>query len=218
MTDLILAIIHHLLVFSLAAIIATELATVRNGLAGVSLRRLGTVDLFYGVIAAGVLVVGFLRVFLGAKGPAAYLPNPFFWGEDQCVRRGRPALDSADRADAPLAAAGPGRPRFFAGALGRALRAALHRRSGDALSTDPGLRRGDGQGLRIGVTWAGAWRRPDEDPSAAWGSGRLPQEPNRPYAHRRRHHRGRHENRLTEDPQAFGYQSREMHTEHCAEQ
>lgn len=81
MTDLILAIAHHLLVFSLAAIIAAELATVRTGMSGASLRRLGTVDLFYGAIAGGVLVVGFLRVFFGAKGPTAYLPNPVFWAK-----------------------------------------------------------------------------------------------------------------------------------------
>jgi putative membrane protein len=26
-----------------------------------------------------IIVVGFARVFFGAKGPSAYLPNPFFW-------------------------------------------------------------------------------------------------------------------------------------------
>jgi putative membrane protein len=81
MVDLILAIAHHLLVFSLAAIIAAELATVRMGLSGAALRRLGAMDLSYGLIAAAVIVVGFSRVFFGAKGPTAYLPNPFFWSK-----------------------------------------------------------------------------------------------------------------------------------------
>src|SRR5690348_11149819 len=81
MTDLILAIIHHLLVFSLAAILAAELAMIRPGLAGAGLRRLGIADLHYGALAGAILVVGFLRVFYGVKGPAAYLPNPFFWAK-----------------------------------------------------------------------------------------------------------------------------------------
>ncbi len=81
MTDLALAIAHHLLVFSLAAILAAELAMVRPGLGGAALRRLGLVDLHYGAIAGAVLVVGFLRVFYGVKGPGAYLPNPFFWAK-----------------------------------------------------------------------------------------------------------------------------------------
>ncbi len=81
MLDLILAIAHHLLVFSLAAILAAELATVRVGLSGAALRRLGAMDLAYGAIAGGVIMVGFSRVFFGMKGPAAYLPNPFFWSK-----------------------------------------------------------------------------------------------------------------------------------------
>jgi putative membrane protein len=81
MVDLILAIAHHLLVFSLAGILAAELAMVRDGLTGPSLRRLGRVDLAYGAIAGAILVVGFARVFLGVKGPTAYLPNPFFWSK-----------------------------------------------------------------------------------------------------------------------------------------
>jgi putative membrane protein len=81
MVDLILAIAHHLLVFSLAGVIAAELAMVRTGLTGAGLRRLGTVDLAYGAIAGAIVAVGFARVFFGAKGPTAYLPNPFFWAK-----------------------------------------------------------------------------------------------------------------------------------------
>lgn len=81
MTDLILAIVHHLLVFSLAAILAVELATVRPGLSGASLRRLGIVDLHYGLIATLILIVGFARVYMGVKGPEAYMGNWAFWAK-----------------------------------------------------------------------------------------------------------------------------------------
>lgn len=81
MTDLLLAIAHHLLVFSLAAILAVELATVRPGLSGPSLRRLGIVDMHYGLIAALILIVGFARVYMGVKGPEAYLGNWTFWAK-----------------------------------------------------------------------------------------------------------------------------------------
>ena len=56
MTDLALTIAHHLLVFSLAAILAAELASVRPGLAGAGLKRLGVLDMHYGFIAALILV------------------------------------------------------------------------------------------------------------------------------------------------------------------
>lgn len=81
MTDLLLAIAHHLLVFSLAAILAIELATVRPGLTGAGLRRLGIVDMHYGLIAALILIVGFARVYMGVKGPEAYLGNWAFWAK-----------------------------------------------------------------------------------------------------------------------------------------
>ena len=81
MTDLLLAIAHHLLVFSLAAILAVELATIRPGLGAAGLRRLGIVDLHYGLIAALILIVGFARVYMGVKGPEAYLGAWTFWAK-----------------------------------------------------------------------------------------------------------------------------------------
>lgn len=81
MTDLVLAIAHHLLVFALAAILALEFAMVRPGLTGADLKRLGTIDLHYGLIAGLILAVGFARVFLGVKGPDAYLGNWVFWAK-----------------------------------------------------------------------------------------------------------------------------------------
>jgi putative membrane protein len=81
MTDLVLAVLHHLLVFGLAGIIAAELASVRPGLNAAALKRIAVIDAHYGALAVLILIVGFLRVFYGAKGPTAYLPNPVFWAK-----------------------------------------------------------------------------------------------------------------------------------------
>jgi putative membrane protein len=81
MTDLILAIFHHLLVFALLAVLTYELAMVRVGMAAKDIAKVSRVDAVYGILAALILVVGFLRVFYGAKGPAFYLENPIFWAK-----------------------------------------------------------------------------------------------------------------------------------------
>ena len=80
-TDLLLAILHHFLVFSLAAVLAVEFATVRPGIGAAEITRLSTLDRFYGVIAGLIIVVGVLRVIFGAKGPEYYLANHAFWGK-----------------------------------------------------------------------------------------------------------------------------------------
>ena len=81
MTDLVLAIVHHLLVFSLAGILAAELAMIRPGLSGPGLKRLGIIDAHYGLIAGLIIAVGFARVFYGVKGPDFYLGNHVFWAK-----------------------------------------------------------------------------------------------------------------------------------------
>src|SRR5690606_28411074 len=43
--------------------------------------RAARLDASYGMVAGLVLVAGFLRVFLGAKGPGFYMPNPMFWAK-----------------------------------------------------------------------------------------------------------------------------------------
>jgi putative membrane protein len=77
--DISLAIAHHVLVFSLAGVIAFELASVRRGMDAKALRRLGIADMHYGILAVLILVVGFTRVFMGAKGAAFYLSSHVFW-------------------------------------------------------------------------------------------------------------------------------------------
>ena len=81
MLDLILAIAHHLLVFSVAGCLAAETALFRAPMRGGTLRRLGSIDRAYGILAGLVVAIGFLRVYLGAKGPDFYLGNPFFWAK-----------------------------------------------------------------------------------------------------------------------------------------
>ena len=80
-TDLLLAIAHHLLIFTIAAILAIEFALIRPGIDPAQIKRVSRFDLGYG-IAAGLLVgVGFSRVYFGIKGPAFYLQNPVFWAK-----------------------------------------------------------------------------------------------------------------------------------------
>lgn len=81
MTDLVLAAAHHLAVFTLVAIFAAEFAIMRRGFKGVRVALLGMVDLAFGIAAAIVLVVGFVRVFYGAAGPDYYLTNWVFWAK-----------------------------------------------------------------------------------------------------------------------------------------
>jgi putative membrane protein len=59
-TDWILACMHHVAVFSLAAALAA-------------------VDLWYGILAGAVIVFGVMRLIWGAKGYEYYLANHIFW-------------------------------------------------------------------------------------------------------------------------------------------
>ncbi len=80
-TDLLLAIAHHLLVFALTALLVGELVLVRQGMSSSSIGLVARVDVFFGATAGAVLVVGFLRVFLGARPEEFYLQNPTFWAK-----------------------------------------------------------------------------------------------------------------------------------------
>lgn len=80
-TDLILAILHHLLVFSLAAVLAAEFVLMRNELTPATVSRLARVDRHYGALAALVIVVGIARVVFGLKGWEFYVYNWVFWAK-----------------------------------------------------------------------------------------------------------------------------------------
>ncbi len=81
MLDLDLAISHHLLVFGLFGILFAEFITVRRGLDLPTVVRIAAIDLWYGVLAALIIAVGFGRAVFAAKGWAYYSHNAFFWGK-----------------------------------------------------------------------------------------------------------------------------------------
>ena len=81
LTDLILAILHHLAIVTLIVLLAFEFALLKPGLSSSDLRRVVHVDAAYGAVAGLVIVVGICRVIWGAKGPDFYLSNPWFWAK-----------------------------------------------------------------------------------------------------------------------------------------
>jgi putative membrane protein len=81
MLDLTLAIAHHLLIFGIFGILFTEFWTLRNALSGASVARIGSIDLWYGILAAAVIVIGFCRAIFAAKGWGYYSHNAFFWAK-----------------------------------------------------------------------------------------------------------------------------------------
>jgi len=81
MLDLVLAVLHHLLILSLAGLMMAGFVLARPGVTGAGLKTLAGIDASYGGTSVLVLLVGFSRVFLGAKGSAFYLENPVFWAK-----------------------------------------------------------------------------------------------------------------------------------------
>jgi putative membrane protein len=79
LTDWILASLHHVAVFSLAAALAAELALAAGEIGGATVRRIAAIDMWYGILAAIVIVVGVARVIWGAKGYEYYVANHIFW-------------------------------------------------------------------------------------------------------------------------------------------
>jgi putative membrane protein len=81
MLDLSLAIAHHLLIFGIFGIICAEFWAVRPGVTSAAAARIASIDLWYGILAAAVIVVGFSRAIFAAKGWAYYSHNAFFWAK-----------------------------------------------------------------------------------------------------------------------------------------
>jgi putative membrane protein len=81
MLDLVLAIAHHLIVFGLFGILFAEFMLVRPGMEPGTVRRVAAIDLAFGALAGLVLVVGFARAGMAAKGWAYYSHNGFFWAK-----------------------------------------------------------------------------------------------------------------------------------------
>jgi putative membrane protein len=81
MLDLSLAIGHHLLIFAIFGILFAEFWAIRPGMSGAAVVRIASIDLWYGILAAAVIVVGFCRVIFAAKGWVYYSHNAFFWAK-----------------------------------------------------------------------------------------------------------------------------------------
>ena len=78
-TDLPLAIAHHLLFLLLAGVLAFELGVVRSSMDREDILRVARVDIWYGVLAGAIILVGFSRAIFAAKGWTYYSVNLFFW-------------------------------------------------------------------------------------------------------------------------------------------
>jgi putative membrane protein len=79
--DLVLAICHHLLIFGVFGVVCAELVTVRPGMTAADAARMAAVDIWYGVFAGLVVVVGFSRAIFAAKGWDYYSHNLAFWAK-----------------------------------------------------------------------------------------------------------------------------------------
>ena len=108
--DLLLAILHHLLVFGLAAILAAEVVLLRGELTRTNLGRLAGIDRAYGLIAMLVILVGVGRVFFGLKGWEFYVYSWSFWAKMAAFAGVGPAVDPADDPHPVLEPPGDGRP------------------------------------------------------------------------------------------------------------
>jgi putative membrane protein len=76
--DLMLAIAHHLLIFSLAGVLAFEIGALHRHVSADDIRRIARVDIWYGILAGALIAVGFSRAIFAAKGWTYYAGNPFF--------------------------------------------------------------------------------------------------------------------------------------------
>ena len=80
-TDLHFAIAHHLLIFILFGILVSEVVLVRQSMTGDDIKRIASIDLWYGIVALLIVIVGFSRAVFAAKGWAYYSVNSFFWAK-----------------------------------------------------------------------------------------------------------------------------------------
>jgi putative membrane protein len=78
-SDLVLALLHHLIVFALVAVLYAQYLFLGGEPEAGRLRQLRQMDKAYGALAMAILVIGFARAAHGAKGWAFYADNPVFW-------------------------------------------------------------------------------------------------------------------------------------------
>jgi putative membrane protein len=81
LTDLLLAIAHHLLIFALFGLLVTEMVMLKPDISAGNIIRLARIDMAFGIVAGLIVIVGFSRVHFGLKGPEFYEQNPIFWAK-----------------------------------------------------------------------------------------------------------------------------------------
>ncbi len=81
MLDLILAVAHHILIFGLFGVLFAELLLLRRGIDIAMVSRISSIDLWYGITAGLIIIVGFSRAVFAAKGWDYYSHNAFFWAK-----------------------------------------------------------------------------------------------------------------------------------------
>jgi putative membrane protein len=74
-----MATLHHLFAFTVTACLVFEFVAFRKTLTIHEARRLQRIDLWYGVSAGLLIIVGLLRVFFFEKGSNYYFHNYMFW-------------------------------------------------------------------------------------------------------------------------------------------
>lgn len=79
--DAALSFLHFLFALILVGALAAELFILRLPVDANVAKRLSRIDLFCGVSALGVLIVGFARAIWAAKGWDYYSAQPFFWAK-----------------------------------------------------------------------------------------------------------------------------------------
>lgn len=79
MVDLLLACVHHLLAFGIAAAITAQLVLVRPGMQPPAVQLAAKYDIALGIMSLALVLIGFSRVFFGAKGADFYIHNHVFW-------------------------------------------------------------------------------------------------------------------------------------------
>jgi putative membrane protein len=79
--DLVLAILHHLLVFGMFATATGEFLLLRTEMSGRTLDLLARIDRALGIHAVLIVIVGILRVIFGMRGYQYYVANPYFWAK-----------------------------------------------------------------------------------------------------------------------------------------
>jgi putative membrane protein len=80
-TDLWLAIFHHILVFGLAIMLGAQAVLVRQGMTASDALRLARLDIGFGATSGLIILVGVARVIYGAKGYLYYVENVWFWAK-----------------------------------------------------------------------------------------------------------------------------------------